>query len=279
MFASILSGLDFSFTAHAKDIYTSNPEQLREKIAMARFVVTCTEYNKRHLMKIAKNGDRPVCRIYHGIDVKLFNPNRLGNAPSPPYQILSVARLVPKKGLPTVYKALLVLRQQGVDFRHTLIGDGDDREKILDLIRDLGLSDICQWQGTLPHEKVLAYYDTSDLFVLGCEKAANGDRDGIPNVFIESMAMGVPVVGTHISAIPELVIDGITGRLVPPGQPEKMADAMRELLTDVALRGKIISAARQRVLQAFDNRRLIQDLIKVYQEGQPNLVEGTYHAG
>ena len=271
MFASRLSGLDFSFTAHAKDIYTSNPEQLREKIAMARFVVTCTEYNKRHLMKIAKNGDRPVSRIYHGIDVTLFKPSRLGSVPSAPYHILSVARLVPKKGLPTVYKALHALRQQGIDFRHTLIGDGDDRERILDLIRDLGLSDICQWQGTLPHEKVLAYYDTSDLFVLGCEKAANGDRDGIPNVFIESMAMGVPVVGTHISAIPELVIDGITGRLVPPGQPEKMAGAMRELLTDAALRGKIIPAARQRVSQAFDNRRLIRDLIKVYQEGQPKL--------
>jgi glycosyltransferase involved in cell wall biosynthesis len=182
-----------------------------------------------------------------------------------------VARLVPKKGLPTVYRALLYLRRQGIDFRHTLIGDGDEREKILSLIQALGLSDVCRWEGTLPHESVLAHYKKSDLFVLGCKQAANGDRDGIPNVFIESMAMGVPVVGTRISAIPELIEDGKTGCLVPPGQPKKMAAAMLRLLTDNELRREIIPAARARVLQGFDNRKLIRDLVRVYQKGQPKL--------
>jgi glycosyltransferase involved in cell wall biosynthesis len=271
MFASLLSGIDFSFTAHAKDIYTSNPAQLREKIALARFVVTCTEYNKRNLMKIARNGGRPISRIYHGIDVNLFSMKSMESMPVQPYHILSVARLVPKKGLPTVYRALLYLRKQGIDFRHTLIGDGDDRKKILSLIQDLGLSDVCRWEGTLPHESVLAHYKKSDLFVLGCQQAADGDRDGIPNVFIESMAMGVPVVGTRISAIPELIEDGKTGCLVPPGQPEKMAAAMLRLLTDDELRKEIIPAARARVLQGFDNRKLIRDLVRVYREGQPKL--------
>jgi glycosyltransferase involved in cell wall biosynthesis len=271
MFASFLSGIDFSFTAHAKDIYTSNPAQLREKIALARFVVTCTEYNKRHLTEIAKNGHTPIFRIYHGIDVNLFSVKSVESMPSEPYHILSVARLVPKKGLSTVYRALRHLRGQGVDFRHTLIGDGDEREKVLSLIRDLGLSDVCRWLGTLSHESVLAHYEKSDLFVLGCKQAANGDRDGIPNVFIESMAMGVPVVGTRISAIPELIEDGKTGCLVPPGQPEKMAAAMLRLLTDNELRKEIIPAARARVLQGFDNRKLIRDLVQVYRQGQPKL--------
>jgi glycosyltransferase involved in cell wall biosynthesis len=90
---------------------------------------------------------------------------------------------------------------EGIDFRHTLIGDGDDRAQILRLVADLGLSERCRWLGTLPHETVLQHYREADLFVLGCEIADNGDRDGIPNVLMESMAMGVPVVATTASAI------------------------------------------------------------------------------
>ena len=271
MFASQLSGLDFSFTAHAKDIYTSNPEQLQEKIAMACFVVTCTEYNKRYLNRIANNRTTPIHRIYHGIDIELFSGEQKGRTPVEPYQIFTVARMVSKKGLPTVYRALRHLRDQGVDFRHTLIGDGDDREKILSLIVELRLSDVCQWLGTLPHDVVIKHYRQSDLFVLGCELASNGDRDGIPNVFVESMAIGIPVVGTRISAIPELVEDGKTGLLVPPGQPEKLAHAMHHLLTDMKLRKQIIQAARKRVVQGFDNKKLTQDLATIYLHEQPKL--------
>jgi glycosyltransferase involved in cell wall biosynthesis len=226
-------------------------------------------------MKIAGNGGKPIFRIYHGIDVNLFSPKSAESPPSRPYHILSIARLVPKKGLFTVYEALQRLRKQGIDFRHVLIGDGEERDKILTLIQDLGLSDVCRWLGTLPHESVLTHYQKSDLFVLGCKQAANGDRDGIPNVFIESMAMGVPVVGTRISAIPELIEDGKTGCLVPPDSPETMAAAMRRLLTDTALRQEIIPAARARVLKDFDNRNLIQDLVRVYREGQPALLVKT----
>ncbi|MCP4692717.1 MAG: glycosyltransferase family 4 protein, partial [Desulfobacterales bacterium] len=182
-------------------------------------------------------------------------------------------RLVPKKGLPTVYKALRLLRDQGIAFRHTLIGDGDDREALLTLIRELGLSDHCQWLGTLTHDEVLAHFRRSDIFVLGCEVAKNGDRDGIPNVFVESMAMNVPVVGTRVSAIPELIEDGETGLLAPPGHPGELAAAMLRMLTDTALRKKVIQSARERVEREFDNKKLIRDLAEVYRKGQP-LFEG-----
>jgi glycosyltransferase involved in cell wall biosynthesis len=271
MFASLLSGIDFSFTAHAKDIYTSNPAQLREKISLARFVVTCTEYNRQTLTRVAGGGGRSIHRVYHGIDVRLFSAGFADEMPVPPYRILSVARLVPKKGLPTVLRALRLLREQGVDFRYTLVGDGDERDKILALIQKLDLAGVCRWKGTMPHEAVMAYYRESDLFVLGCQQAANGDRDGIPNVFIESMAMGVPVVGTWISAIPELITDGRTGRLVPPQRPKEMAAAMLDLLTNAELRKRLVPAARDRVLSAFDNRKLIQKLVRIYREGLPEL--------
>ena len=271
MFASQLSGLDFSFTGHAKDIYTSHPLQLKEKMAKARFVITCTEYNRRYLSSLAGNDRVSLYRMYHGIDLDLFSDGNPRREPAPPFRFVTVARLVPKKGLPTVYRALRRLQQQGVDFQHTLIGDGDDRDRLLGLIRDLGLSGSCRWVGTLPHEEVLEYYHRSDLFVLGCEQAANGDRDGIPNVFVESLAMGLPVVGTRLSAIPELIEDGETGLLVQPGDEKGMADAMLRILRDTRLREQVIRAGKERVRQGFNNRVIIEDLVSVYLKEVPEL--------
>ncbi len=117
-FASLLSGIPFSFTAHAKDIYTTDPVQLREKMAHARFVVTCTEYNRRHLTRLSGNAAPGVFRIYHGIDVDLFSSHHTGALPSPPYRILTVSRMTAKKGLPTVYQALGILRDRGLVSSH-----------------------------------------------------------------------------------------------------------------------------------------------------------------
>ena len=265
MFASQLSGISFGFTAHAKDIYTSDPRQLGEKIDSARFVVTCTKYNRNHLLKITQGTTTPIRCIYHGTDLRLFNEKKI-DKPEPPYRIITVARLTAKKGLPTVYKALRLLCDRGVQLQHTLIGDGDQRRKILSLIKKLKLSHFTRWLGTQPHNIVMKHYRRADLFVLGCEVAPNGDRDGIPNVLLESMAMGVPVVATNVSAIPELVQDGKTGLLVPPGSPQQMADAIRRLLTQPELRRKVIAAGRARVLKEFDSAVLIRDLAAIYRQ-------------
>ena len=271
MFASRLSGIPFSFTAHAKDIYTSDARQIREKMALSRFVVTCTEYNRRHLIGIAAGGRTPVYRVYHGIDLALFENSQERKMPEMPYRIMTIARIVPKKGLKTVCRALRILKDQGIRFQHTLIGDGDDRDKILSFIAALGLKNECRWLGTLPHESVVAHYREADLFVLGCEIAENGDRDGIPNVYIEAMAMGVPVVGTRVSAVPELISDGRSGLLVPPGSPEELAGAMQRLLVDQPLRACVIAEGRERVRRDFDNRRLVRRLGEIYRREQPQL--------
>jgi glycosyltransferase involved in cell wall biosynthesis len=265
MFTSQLTGLPFSFTAHAVDIYTSDPRQLREKIELSRFVVTCTEYNRRHLLEISDGHKTPIHRNYHGIDLGLFSnnsPKREG--PDQPYRLLTIARLTAKKGLPTVLRAIKALTDKGLAINHVLIGDGAEREKILALVNHLGLTSVTRWLGTQPHHEVLEHYRKTDLFVLGCEVASNGDRDGIPNVLLESMAMGVPVVATDISAIPELVENGVTGLLVPPRQPDRLAEAMQRMLTDRELRHRIIPAARQTVVKGFDNRRLTRDLAEIY---------------
>ncbi|MBW2030385.1 MAG: glycosyltransferase [Deltaproteobacteria bacterium] len=264
MFASQLSGIPFSFTAHAKDIYTSDRVQLLEKMMLSSFVITCTEYNRCYLLGLVPGREVPIHRIYHGIDVDLFSHTERVRAPSPPYRILTVARITEKKGLATVYGALRHLLNKGVSVRHTLIGDGEDRAQVLSIIEGLGLKGVTHWLGTQPHGRVLEHYRRSDLFVLGCEVASNGDRDGIPNVLLESMAMGVPVVTTSVSAIPELIEDGKTGLLVPPRQPQAMAQAMERLLEDRDLRTRVIAGAKKRVLTRFDNKILVRDLIEIF---------------
>ena len=265
LFTSRLTGLPFSFTAHAKDIYTSDPRQLSEKIELSRFVVTCTEYNRRHLLEISDGHKTPIHRFYHGIDMNLFTGNEGDRQDSgKPYRILTIARLTAKKGLPTVYKALKILTDNGLEIEHTLIGDGEERESILKLVKELGLESVTRWLGTRPHHVVLEHYRAADLFVLGCEVASNGDRDGIPNVLVESMAMGVPVVTTDISAIPELVQDGKTGLLAPAGRPDKLAEAMQRMLTDKPLRNRLTAAARKFVVREFDNGALVEELAEVY---------------
>ncbi len=272
MFASHLSGLPFSFTAHAKDIYTSNPDQLREKIAQAAFVTTCTKHNKDYLESIRDGNSTPIHCIYHGIDISLFNNSASKKKRQPPYQLLTVARMTEKKGLPTIYRALKILVDRHLRFHHWLIGDGDDREQILQLIRELGLENHCSWLGTRTHTEVLDHFKRSDLFVLGCEIAKNGDRDGIPNVLVESLAMGIPAVSTNVSALPEILIDGRTGVTVEPRDSNAFADAIERLLTDSTLRQNVSTGGRAFVNDHFNNKKLITELAGIFRKSHPSLL-------
>ena len=264
MFASLLSGTPFSFTAHAKDIYTSNPEQLREKIRLAEFVVTCTGYNKRYLAQIAEGLEIPIHCVYHGIDLKLFSPTTDHVQCKAPYKLLTVARMTEKKGLPTLYKALRLLKDKNLAFSHTLIGDGDDRDAILQLVEELQLTDCCQWLGTRTHTEVLKQFEASDLFILGCEIAGNGDRDGIPNVLVEALAMEVPALSTTVSAVPEILIDGVSGITVAPGNAAAMAESIEKVLTDTELRKQLIQGGRRHTDSNFNNRTLVAQLGDIF---------------
>lgn len=273
MFAAGLANIPFSFTAHAKDIYTSEPAKLRRKIERAKFVVTCTRHNQEYLHKIAGDCATPISCIYHGIDLGLFQNGLQPADPAPhdEFRLLTVARLTEKKGLPTIYRALALLRDKGIRFRHTLIGDGEDREKVAALIKELALDQHCRCLGTRTHTEVLRQFKESDLFVLGCEIAKNGDRDGIPNVLVESLAMGVPALSTHVSAIPELLINGETGLTVPPSQPAAMAAAMERLLFDGELRRRLREGGKDYVRDHFDSSRSTRELAGLFRRHCPLL--------
>ncbi|QCQ22265.1 glycosyltransferase [Desulfoglaeba alkanexedens] len=264
LFASELTGLPFSFTAHAKDIYTSEPDQLRRKIAKARFVVTCTAYNAAYLKELAGR-ETPIHTIYHGIDLDFF---RYGASPrkAPPFRILSVGRLVPKKGYDDLLAALKILDRLGIDFEFFHIGTGEDENRIHALAENLGLSRRVRFLGTLPHEDVIHHYREAHCFALACKVAPNGDRDGIPNVIAEAMAVGVPVVSTRVSAIPELVEDGRTGTLVEPENPEALAWALAEVLLHRERFEGQLREARKKVELVFDNRNCIGQLHALFRE-------------
>ncbi len=271
LFSSIMAEIPFSFTGHAKDIYTQNRDQLREKIDLAKLVVTCTGYNKKFLNELAPATKTPIHRVYHGIDLSLFHNSTTRRTPQPPYRILTVARLTSKKGIDTILKALAILKKQEIEFTYTLIGDGDEKEQVLTQIFDLGLGEHVRWLGTLPHEKVIRELEQADIFVLGCRITKNGDRDGIPNVMVESLAMGLPAVGTTVSALPEIIQPGKTGLLAETNNPTQTAEALLELLTNNSLRTDCIRAGKDLVATSFNNRELIKELAVIYKQAIPAL--------
>ncbi len=255
-FASWLTGTTYSFSAHAKDIYLQEHDFLRDKIAHARFVVTCTEFNKNYLQKVSGNA-ASIFRCYHGLHLEAFSAPRK-NHPNAVPNILSIGRFVPKKGFPVLLHALHELRQQGLQFHCRIVGSGPMKDELLQLLSTLQMRDCVELLAPMPQEKLLEHYRAADLFALACEVQEDGDRDGIPNVLVEAMAMGIPVVSTAISGIPELVEEGVNGFLVPEKNSEALAAAMSKLLRRPELALRLGLAGRAKVESEFDALRNVE---------------------
>jgi glycosyltransferase involved in cell wall biosynthesis len=264
-FASRLSGLPFSFTAHAKDIYQAelNPGNLLErKLGAARFVATCTCANAGVLRARHARPD-DVHTIYHGLDTDYFSPAphkpeglRLTHKPKGLPLILAVGRLVEKKGFDQLIHACATLLQRKVPFRCVIVGeDGSAREPLLKLIDHLGLADRVRLKGAVTQDQLRDIYRDAHVFTLPCQIMEDGDRDGFPNVLAEAMAMGVPVVSTAISGIPEMIDDGVHGLLVAPRDPQALAQALQRVLGDAALHAQLAREARARICERFDSRQ------------------------
>jgi len=257
-FASRLTGISFSFTAHAKDIYVRhlNPGDLLEKkLRAASFVATCTHANERHLRTRLPDCDT-VHTIYHGLDTSYFRPadesSGLDHAPL----IISVGRLVEKKGFAFLIDACDQLRREGLWFRCAIIGErGDQFDATRRQIDQLGLADHVKLNDAVTQQELRQLYQQAALFALPCQVLKSGDRDGIPNVLAEAMASGLPVVSTTISGIPELVDDGVEGYLVAQRDSAALAAAIRALLEQPKLRQRMGENARRRICRSFDSRK------------------------
>lgn len=262
--ASRLLGTTYSVTAHAREIYV-NPALLRERIREAVFAVTCTEYNRRHLRaQLGKRATRRLVRLYHGMDLgraREIGPGRVGRDTR---FVLSVAQLWERKGLRYLVEACAQLRDRGTDVRCEIVGEGPQRDELQALIDRLGAGDRVVLTGALPFPEVVERYRRASVFVLPCIVTEEGDRDGIPNVILEAMASGLPVISTPVSGIPEVVRDRETGLAVPQRDAGAIAVAVEQLLGDPALATGMAERAAQLVRAEFDLDRNVDRLLEQF---------------
>ncbi len=252
-YAALMRGLPWSFSAHAKDIWTSPDWELAEKIADADWGTTCTAVNAAKLRSLA---DRPekVALVYHGLDFARFpaptsRPDtRDGRREA--VTIVSVARAVEKKGLDDVLRALARLPAE-LDWRFVHIGGGTLVPRLKALAERLGIADRVDWRGAQPQSAVIAACAEADIFVLASRVTRSGDRDGLPNVLMEAQALGLACVSTRVSAIPEVIDDGRTGVLVEPRDPTALAAALEQLIRDPQRRAALAEASSTAVRQRF----------------------------
>ena len=269
-YASLVRGLPWTCSAHAKDIWTLPTWEKREKLADCRWLVTCTEANRRHLLALAPSPDR-VERIYHGLDLERFAsrgrcPGRhQGSAPAEPVVVLSVGRAVEKKGYDDLLEALAVLPAR-LHWRFDHVGAGPALARLKARGDELGLGSRIRWHGALTQDEVIERYRSADIFVLASRIAADGDRDGLPNVLMEAQSQGLPCVATQVSAIPELIEHGVTGLLSPQRDPAALSAHIERLIVTPDLRETLGLAGRRNVAANFDMRAGIERLIGRFAE-------------
>ena len=244
----------YSFTAHARDIYHTyvSPEidaaKRHAKLAEAAFTVTVSDYNARHLSTLCPEAAERIYRLYNGIDLSLFSPTDR----AVPGRILAVGRLVEKKGFSVLVDACALLRDRGLTFDCRIIGDGPLQGALQDQIAGHGLADRVTLAGPMPQERLADELGTAAIATLPCIITPDGDRDGLPTVLLEAMGKGIPVVTTTVTGGPEIVAEGETGILCPPGDPVALADALEALLTDPEGARAMGIAGRQRAERLFD---------------------------
>lgn len=268
-YAARIMGLPFTISAHAKDIWTSPDWQLTEKLARARWTVTCTGTGHRHLQSLAPDPSR-VHLSYHGLNLDRFSPMnhsrppRDGKDPLDPVTVLSVGRAVPKKGYDILLDALARL-PDGLCWRFVHIGGGEGRAALMAQAEALGLSGRCDFRGSATQSQVLDALRAADLFALASRITADGDRDGLPNVLVEAASQGLPAVATAISAIPEVFTSGETAWLVPQEDGLALTAALADAITQPAERQRIGRAAEARVRNTLDYHHSIRDLVALFE--------------
>ena len=254
-YAAIMRGLPWSVSAHAKDIWTSEPWEIASKLADCAWLTTCTAVGLRRLRELALQPER-LQLVYHGLDFAHLppppaaRPPRDGSDPADPVVILSIGRKVEKKGYGDLLNALARLPRD-LHWRFEHVGGGALGDALEAQAKVLGIAERCFWLGAQPQKAVFAALARADLFVLASKKAADGDQDGLPNVLMEAAHLGLPIVSTHAAAIGEFIEDATNGLLVAPGAPDELAVALELLVRDPMLRRRFADAAGHTVRTRF----------------------------
>jgi glycosyltransferase involved in cell wall biosynthesis len=248
MYAAVALGVSFSFTGHAADLFRDRL-LLRPKLRRARFVVAISHWHRAFYQSLVERPTRDFPVIRCPVDTEEFAvvPRAAGG----PVRLLSVCRLVAKKGIDQLLNALALLKERQVDFRCEIIGDGPEEKSLHEQAYSLGLEHVVEFRGAQPNSVVREAMSHADVFVLPCRIDENGDRDGIPVALMEAMASGVAVVSGSLPAIHELITPGESGLLVSPDSPNELAGAMRWLIEDRQTRQGLAGKGRNRVIREF----------------------------
>ncbi|MFT5508522.1 MAG: glycosyltransferase involved in cell wall biosynthesis [Hyphomicrobiaceae bacterium] len=278
-YASMIAGLPWSCSAHAKDIWTSPDWELQQNLSATDWVATCTRVGWQHLQGLADVPGK-VHLIYHGLDLSRFpspppmiDLPRDGSALDTPVRIMSVGRAVEKKGFDVLLAALAQLPRDLNWTWHHIGGGGKLRELQAEADR-LAIADRITWRGALAQSEVLEAYRNSDLFVLPCRIAADGDRDGLPNVLVEAQSQRLACISTPISGIPELIVHDETGVLVPSEDAAALAGAITDLSQSVERRESLAAAGEERVRSAFDMHAGLTQLAALFPPDYTTAADG-----
>lgn len=262
IFAEMLK-IRFSFTAHAQDIYTN--KNLTQHLHNARFAVTCTEYNKHHINSLtAGRCAGKLHSVYHGVCIENWEYETQNEKQKAKIRILSVARLVEKKGLIYLLKAIELLLGKGLDVSCTIIGEGPLHKSLQEYVNSKGLGKYVEILPYKNQHEIKQFYYKSTVFVLPCVVADNGDRDGLPNVIAEAMLCGLPVISTAVSAIPEIIQHNVTGLLVEEKDERAVCEAIKRIATESKLRDTIVKNAKQLILTRFNVSDCTKQLTEVF---------------
>ena len=254
LIASELTGIPYSFTGHAHDIYL-NASDLRRKMMNAAFITTCTQQNKEHLKKIAPlYSERRILVNYHGLKLNDFAVN--GKQRNKTFQIISVGTLNDHKGFQYLIPALGILREKGLQFNCTIIGGGPQEANLKKQIRILQLESYITMTGPLKQNEVLPFYKKADLLILMAQPEWHW---GIPNVLIEALAAKTPVITTQFGSVNELIKHQETGLIVPPKESETLAQNIEMLCQNNELRQQLAEAGHQVVINQFDLEKNIEE--------------------
>ncbi|MBO4301315.1 MAG: glycosyltransferase [Desulfovibrio sp.] len=262
--ASRLTGIPFAFTGRAGDIY---PEDglLHEKSADALFIRTNNHANVEWLRRFCPPGqEHKVHAVYNSLTFKPKGQCAVRMAP--PYRLLAVGRFARTKGFPDLMTAMARLKRENVPVSLTLVGDGRWRHKLVRMRQRLGLQQIVSMPGFIPHDQICDFMLNHDLLIMPSVVHVNGDRDGIPNVIMEALSHGMPVIATDVCGIGEVVRNGETGMLIPQRDPRTLADAIRYMLAHRQEALNMARAGRALVQELFDGERNIAELLRLYTE-------------
>ena len=278
----MLTGISYSFTAHARDLLQVSRRALAERAEEASTVVTCCGPNVSYLQNVLPARLHGKIRlIHHGVDLERFQPAvHHGQSAEAPL-ILSVGRLVEKKGFPDLLLACQRLKQAGFNFRCEIYGDGPLRGQLSVLIEQLGLDYEVMLAGSCTQQQLVPLFQRATAFALTPFVTDDGDRDGIPNVLFEAMACGLPIVTTAVGGITELVTHDHNGLLVEPHNAPAIAAELIVLLGNETKRKRLGEAARRTVVEHFDvclaARRLASLFDGVIKEGAPSVADHSFY--